>query len=86
MAAALTGWGLIVLSRYQIAGLRQEVTALTERKESLEAQSSALWRTFRGLQPYQAEGKDYLLTPEGYAIREAGSVGKQTAWIIVRGK
>ncbi|GHV53989.1 hypothetical protein FACS1894206_05820 [Deltaproteobacteria bacterium] len=86
MAAALTGWGLVSLFRYQITGLRQEVTALSERKESLEAQSSALWRTFRGLQPYQADGKDYLLTPEGYVIWEAGAVGNQTAWIIVRRK
>jgi hypothetical protein len=64
LAAALTGWGLIALFHHQITGLWQELTSLSERKESLKAQSSAPWRTFKGLQPYQAEGKDYLLTPE----------------------
>ena len=39
---------------------------------------------FKGLEPYHSEGKDYLLTPEGWKIIHAGTVNKQDAWSIVR--
>jgi cell division protein FtsB len=84
LVTALTVWGLLILSRYQIAGLRQEVAALSARKETLEAESARIWGAFKGLEPYRAEGKDYLLTPEGWTIRAAGMLDKREAWIIVR--
>ena len=39
---------------------------------------------FKGLEPYHSEGKDYLLTPEGWKITHAGTTGKQDAWRIVK--
>ena len=57
---------------------------LSERKDSLEAQSAQIWATLKGLEPYRSEGKDYLLTPEGWTITHAGTVGKKDAWVIVR--
>ena len=45
----------------QASKLRSEITTLTEQKETLEAQSAQIWATFKGLEPYQADGKDYLL-------------------------
>jgi hypothetical protein len=82
--SALTAWGLIAFSKNQITDLRQEVAALSARKETLEAQNARIWATFKGLEPYRAEGKDYLLTPEGWTIRTAGMLGKREAWEIVR--
>ena len=50
----------------------------------LESNTAEIRAIFKGLTPYQAEGKDYLLTPEGWKIIHAGTVGKRDAWIIVR--
>ncbi len=84
MGAGLGGWGLLTLAGKQVSKLRSEIATLTERKESLEAQSSQLWGTFKGLEPYRTGGQDYLLTPEGWKIIYGGSLGKRDAWKIVR--
>lgn len=82
--AGLGGWGLLALAGKQVSNLRSEITTLTEQKKSLEAQSSQIWATFKGLEPYHSDGKDYLLTPEGWTITHSGTVGKRDAWRIVR--
>lgn len=84
VGAGLGGWGLLTLAGKQVLKLRSEITTLTKQKESLEAQSSQIWATFKGLEPYQADGKDYLLTPEGWTIIPGGTTGKRDAWRIVR--
>ncbi len=80
----LTCWGLITLYQYRIKDLRREMAGLTQERDALEAKNTALWNTFKGLEPYQAEGKHYLLTPKGLIIRSAGTVGQREAWEIVR--
>lgn len=82
--AIFSGWGLLALAEKKITTLHREITALSERKDSMEAQSARLWAIFKGLEPYHSEGKDYLLTPEGWKITHVGTTGKQDAWIIVR--
>lgn len=82
--AIFSGWGLLTLAEKKIMTLHREITALSERKDSLEAQSIRLWATFKGMEPYHSEGKDYLLTPEGWTIIHSGTAGKQDAWRIVR--
>ena len=85
MGAGLSGWGLLTLAEKKIAALRQEISVLSEQKEALEVQSARIWATFKGLEPYQSEGKDYLLTPEGWTITHGGTLGeKREAWRIVR--
>ena len=84
MGAIFSGWGLLTLAEKKVATLHREISALSERKDSLEAQSARIWATFKGLEPYHSEGKDYLLTPEGWKITHAGTTGKQDAWRIVR--
>ncbi|MDR2573566.1 MAG: hypothetical protein LBC94_04350 [Desulfovibrio sp.] len=83
-SAIFSGWGLLTLAEKKITTLHREITTLSERKESLEAQSALIWATFKGLEPYRSEGKDYLLTPEGWKITHAGTLDKPDAWIIVR--
>ena len=80
----LTCWGLITLYQYRITDLRREMVGLTGERDALEAKNTALWNTFKGLEPYQVEGKHYLLTPKGLIIRSAGTVGQREAWEIVR--
>ncbi|SBW05774.1 conserved hypothetical protein [uncultured delta proteobacterium] len=82
--ATLGSWGVFTLAGNKAASLHREITALSERKETLEAESARIWATFKGLEPYQSEGKDYLLTPEGWTITHSGTVGKRDAWRIVR--
>ncbi len=82
--AGLGGWGLLTLAGKQVSNLRTEITTLTKQKESLEAQSSQIWATFKGLEPLHSDGKDYLLTPEGWTIINSGMAGKRDAWRIVR--
>ena len=84
IGAGLSGWGLLTMAGNKVAALRQEITVLSERKEALEVQSARIWATFKGLEPYQSEGKDYLLTPEGWTITHGGTTGKRDAWRIVR--
>jgi hypothetical protein len=84
LAAGLSGWGLLSLFRHQATNLRQEIVEIQNRKDALEARSARIWATFKGLEPYPSEGKDYLLTPEGWTINPAGTLGKRDAWIIVR--
>ena len=84
MGAGLGGWGLLTLAGKQVSKLRSEITTLTEQKEALEVQSAQIWATFKGLEPYQADGKDYLLTPEGWTITHGGMLNKRDAWRIVR--
>ncbi len=79
-----SGWGLLTLAEKKITTLHREITTLSERKEKLEAESARIWATFKGLEPYRSEGKDYLLTPEGWTIIHGGTVGKRDAGIIVR--
>lgn len=80
----LTIWGLLMLSQYRIKALEQEISNLSARREQLEAQNASLWNSFKGLEPYQAEGKSYLLTPAGQQIVNAGKVGQRDAWEVVR--
>ena len=81
----LGGWGWATLAGNKITKLHQEITTLSERKESLETQSTRLWATFKGLEPHRdRDGKDYLLTPEGWKITHAGALDKRDAWRIVR--
>ena len=75
---------LLTLAEKKITALHREIIVLSERKEALEVQSARIWATFKSLEPYHAEGKDYLLTPEGWTIIHGGTVGKRDAWIIVR--
>lgn len=82
--AGLGGWGLLTLTGKQVSNLRAEIVTLKEQKETLEAQSAQLWATFKGLEPLHSEGKDYLLTPEGWTIIPGGTTGKRDAWRIVR--
>jgi hypothetical protein len=84
LATGLSGWGLISLFRYQATDLRREVAELQERKETLETRNSQIWNTFKGLEPYQADGKHYLLVPPKFTFSRAGTVGDREAWIIVR--
>ena len=80
----LTCWGLITLYQHRITDTRRELADLTREKEALQTQNARIWATFKGLEPHRAEGKDYLLTPEGRVLRSAGMVGKREAWEIVR--
>lgn len=80
-----SGWGLLALAEKEITALHREITTLSERKEKLEAESARIWATFKGLEPYESEGKSYLLTPEGWTITHGGTLnGKREAWRIVR--
>lgn len=80
----VTAWGLITLARYRITELESEITALNERKLTLEEGYAEVWRTFKGLEAYHAEGQDYLLTARGWSIVHAGTVDKRDAWQVVR--
>ena len=82
--AIFSGWGLLTLVEKKITTLHREISTLSDRKEALEVQSAQIWATFKGLEPYSAEGKDYLLTPEGWTITHGGTLGKREAWRIVR--
>ena len=84
IVSALSIWGLLMLSQYRIKGLEQEISNLSAQREQLEAQNASLWNSFKGLEPYQAEGKIYLLTPAGQQIVSAGKVGQRAAWDVVR--
>ena len=84
IVSMLTIWGLLMLSQYRIKALEQEISNLSARREQLEAQNASLWNSFKGLEPYQAEGKSYLLTPAGQQIVNAGKVGQRDAWEVVR--
>ena len=84
MGAGLGGWGLLTLAGKQVSNLRAEIVTLKEQKEALETESAAIWNTFKGLEPLHSDGKDYLLTPEGWTIIPGGTTGKRDAWRIVR--
>lgn len=75
--AICSGWGLMSLAERKITTLHREITVLSERKESLEAQSAQIWATFKGLEPYRdQDGKDYLLTPGGLDYQPHGNSGQ----------
>lgn len=81
----LSGWGLLTLAEKKITTLHREITTLSAQKEQLEVESARIWATFKGLESYQSEGKNYLLTPEGWTITHGGTLnGKREAWRIVR--
>ena len=84
LLTTLACWGLMTLYQYRITDLRQEIAAFQNRKETLESNNAKIRAIFKGLTPYQVEDKDYLLTPQGWTIIHAGTVGKQDAWSIVR--
>ena len=85
LGVGLSGWGLMALAEKKITSLHNEITALSERKEKLEAQTTQLWGTFKGLEPFQdKDNKRYLLTPEGWTLTYAGNIEKREAWSIVR--
>ena len=86
LVTALASGGLLGLSVLYLKHLRGEIVQLAERKELLEADCNRIWRQFKGLEPYSAEGKDYLLTPPGWTIVQAGTLEqtRQDAWQIVR--
>ncbi|WP_291433457.1 hypothetical protein [Desulfovibrio sp.] len=81
---SLGGWSLMALAEKKITTLYREITVLSDRKESLEVQAAKIRATFKDLEPYHSEGRDYLLTPEGWKITHAGTLDKRDAWIIVR--
>ena len=80
----LTAWGLIALYRWQIAELRLEIAGIKAEKTVWDKNFPPLQRAFSGLELYQAEGKHYLLLPEGRTVRMAGTVDKREALEIVR--
>jgi ATP-dependent exoDNAse (exonuclease V) alpha subunit len=84
LLATLACWGLMRLYQHRITDLRQEITALQNRKEILESNTAEIRAIFKGLEPYREKDKDYLLTPEGWKIIHAGTVGKRDAWSMVR--
>ena len=86
LVTALASGGLAYLSLVYLKHLQGEIVQLTEQKEVLEADCNRIWRQFKGLEPYSAEGKDYLLTPPGWTIVQAGTLTqtRQDAWQIVR--
>jgi hypothetical protein len=84
LLTTLACWGLMRLYQHRITDLRQEITALQNRKEILESNTAEIRAIFKGLTSYQVEDKDYLLTPEGWKIIHAGTVGKRDAWSMVR--
>ena len=86
LVTALASGGLAYLSLVYLQHLQGEIVQLTEQKEVLEANCNRIWRQFKGLVPYSAEGKDYLLTPPGWTIVQAGTLEqtRQDAWQIVR--
>ena len=82
--AVFGGWSLLTLAGNKVTALHREIATLSEQKAALEARNSKIWATFKGLEPYQSDGKDYLLTPEGWTIIHAGTAGKRDAWGMVR--
>ena len=86
LVTALVSGGLLGLSMLYLKHLRGEIVQLTEQKEMLEADCDRIWRQFKGLVPFRAEGKNYLLTPPGWTIVQAGTLEqtRQDAWQIVR--
>lgn len=84
MGVMFSGWGLASLAEKKVTALHKEIATLSEQKEVLEVKSARLWATFKGLEPYSANGKDYLLTPENWTLVNKGTVGKRDAWSIVR--
>lgn len=84
MGAGLGGWGMMVLAGKKVSNLQAEIVMLKKQKEAWEAESDVIWNTFKGLEPLHSDGKDYLLTPEGWTIINSGMAGKRDAWRIVR--
>lgn len=84
MMTVFTCWGLITLYRYQIMDLRQEIANIKAEKMAWDRDFPPIQRSFSGLELYQAEGKNYLLLPEGRTARMAGTVDKREALEIVR--
>ncbi len=84
LLTTLACWGLMTLYQHRITDLQQELSTLQNRKEILESATVEIQTLFKGLTPYQAQGKDYLLTPVGWKIIHAGTVDKRDAWSIVR--
>lgn len=84
MGAGLGGWSLLTWTGNEAVRLRKEVVALATQKEALQTENARIWATFKGLEPYQAGGKDYLLTPEGWTVMHGGTLNKRDAWRIVR--
>lgn len=83
---ALTLFSTIGIFRYLATDLRQEIAELRHEKDVLETNYAQIWRQFKGLEAYEAEGKHYLLTGPGWVIELAGTLGKKNAWLIVREK
>lgn len=84
LLTTLSVWGLITLGQYRIGSLRQEIAELSTRKATLEEDCNRLWSRFKGVEPYKAEGKDYMLTLTGWQIVYAGKVSQRDAWEVVR--
>ena len=81
----VTCCGLITLYQHRITDTRQELTELTREKEALQAQSARIWASFKDMEPYHENGKDYLLLPAGRKFQFAGLMpDKREAWEIVR--
>ena len=84
LTLSLFSWGTMSLQRREAQGLRREISELKAEKEAWDRDFPPLQRAFSGLELYQAEGKPYLLLPEGQAFRLAGTVDQREAWEIVR--
>ena len=74
LVTALTIAGLVSLSMLYMQRLQGEIAQLTEQREVLEANCIRILQKFKGLEPYSAEGQDYLLTPPGWTIVQAGTL------------
>jgi hypothetical protein len=75
LTAGLSGWGLISLFRYQAAGLRQEVTELSLRKEALE-KTIATWPLVLRDAP---NGRFIIPTPP-HTLKDRWTFDNQPAW------
>ena len=84
IATILLCGGLITMYHHRITDLRQEIADLKTEKAVWDRDFPPIQRAFSGLELYQADGKQYLLLPEGRIFRMAGTVGKREALELVR--
>jgi hypothetical protein len=77
---------MVLITADRLRDLQSQIREAQAQKEEIERLAHTIWRTFRGLEAYREKGEDYLLTQPGWTIRNAGVVGKKTAWIVTKGK
>lgn len=84
LASALCLMLTVWIGHTWVKMLQREINMLTQERDRLEEANAALWSRFKGLEPYQAEGRDYLLTLPGWQIVNVGTVGAKDAWEVTR--